>query len=172
MVCSLTLHAFLKPCLHLRWLGLFLNLSDQPPTHLGYQPTSHSLSQTLICSYYLSLLDTLNSLSTFRSPTFNPNSSFMFPTFTLHPWQLYSCWQCELSLISEDYHCVRYIPCYLFPMYMLYNWGLPLCQCVTSVQLTPVLEYLCIWVASSQCHPHRIGDWNINRGNWEYQVKK
>ena len=36
------------------------------------------------------------------------------------------------------------------------NWGLPLCQCVTSVRLNPVLEYLCmsglISVSPSQSH--------------------
>ena len=60
MVCPLTLHVLLKPCLYLQQLNPFLNLLDQPLTHLGLQPTSHSLSQTLVCSYYLSLLDTLN----------------------------------------------------------------------------------------------------------------
>ena len=36
------------------------NLSDWPLTHLGCQPTSHFLSQTLVCSHYLALLDTLD----------------------------------------------------------------------------------------------------------------
>ena len=35
MVHPPTLHVLLKPCLHLQWLSLFLNLSDQPLTHLG-----------------------------------------------------------------------------------------------------------------------------------------
>ena len=39
----------------------FPTLSDQPPTQLGRRPTSHSLSQTLICFCYLSSLDTLDS---------------------------------------------------------------------------------------------------------------
>ena len=61
MVHPLTLHVPPKPCLHLQQLVLFLNLSDQPLTHLGLWPMSHSLSWTLVCSYYLSLLDILNS---------------------------------------------------------------------------------------------------------------
>ena len=48
MVCPLTLHGLLKPCLHLQQLNSFLNLLDWPLTHLGHQPTSHSLSQTLV----------------------------------------------------------------------------------------------------------------------------
>ena len=35
--------------------------SDRPPTPLGRRSTSHSLSWTLICFYYPSLLGTLNS---------------------------------------------------------------------------------------------------------------
>ena len=34
--------------------------SDRPPTPLGCQSTSHSLSWTLVCFYYPSLLDTLD----------------------------------------------------------------------------------------------------------------
>ena len=48
MVCPLTLHVLLKPCLHLQQFGPLPNLLDQPPTHLGHQPASNSLSQTLI----------------------------------------------------------------------------------------------------------------------------
>ena len=48
IVHPLTLHDLPKLRHHLQQLGLFPNLSDQPPTHLGRQPTSHSLSWTLI----------------------------------------------------------------------------------------------------------------------------
>ena len=61
MVHPLALHDLPKPHLHLQQLNLSPKLLDWPPTPLGHQPTSHSLSQTLICLYYLSLLDTLNS---------------------------------------------------------------------------------------------------------------
>ena len=61
MVHPPTLHVLPKPHPLLQWLGAFPNLLDWPPTPLGCQPTSHPLSQTLICSYYLSLLDTLDS---------------------------------------------------------------------------------------------------------------
>ena len=60
MVHPPTLHVLLKPHLLLLQLSLFPNLLDWPLNHLGCQPTSHFLSQTLVCSYYLSLLDTLN----------------------------------------------------------------------------------------------------------------
>ena len=83
MVHPLTLHVLPKPHLPLQWLGPFLNLSDQPPTPLGHWPISHSLSQTLVCSYYLSLLDTLNFPSLHLSLAFNPDFSFAFPTFRL-----------------------------------------------------------------------------------------
>ena len=60
MVRPLVLHDLLKPHLHLQQLNLFPTLSDWPPTQLGHQPPTHSLSQTLVCFYYLSLLDTLD----------------------------------------------------------------------------------------------------------------
>ena len=61
MVCPLIPHVPLKPHLHLRQLNLFPTLLDWPPTQLGRQSTSHSLSQTLVCFYYPSLLGTLDS---------------------------------------------------------------------------------------------------------------
>ena len=62
MVRPSVLHVPPKPCLHLRQLNSFLTLSDRPPTQLGRQSTSHSLLRTLVCFYYPSLLDTLDSL--------------------------------------------------------------------------------------------------------------
>ena len=56
MVCPPTLHVLLKPHLHLHWLNPFLNLLDQPLTHLGHQSTSHSLSWTLIWLSYVSII--------------------------------------------------------------------------------------------------------------------
>ena len=50
-----------KPRLHLQWLDPFLTLSDWPLTQLRHRSVSHSLLQTLVCFYYPSLLDTLNS---------------------------------------------------------------------------------------------------------------
>ena len=61
MVCPLVLHDLPKPHLHLQQLDPFPMLLDWPPTQPGHQPTSHSLSQTLVCFCYLSLLDSLNS---------------------------------------------------------------------------------------------------------------
>ena len=91
MVCPLTLHVLLKPRLHLWQLSPFPNLSDQPLTHLGHQPTSHSLSQTLVCSYYLSLPDTLN------PPCLH---------FSLWPSTLTSAWHSWLSdSIPDNYYC-------------------------------------------------------------------
>ena len=63
-----------------------------------------------------------------------PWLSFTYLTFGLHPWQLYS----HMGTPQLDL------------------WGLPLCQCVTSVWLAPVLEYLCIWVALSVLPSHRL----------------
>ena len=60
MVCPLTLYDLPKPRTHLQQLGPFPNLVDRPLTYLSCQPTSHSLSLTLICSHYPSLLDILN----------------------------------------------------------------------------------------------------------------
>ena len=51
MVHPLTLHVLPKPHLPLWQLGLFPNLSDQPPTPLGHWPTSHSLSLSHRLSY-------------------------------------------------------------------------------------------------------------------------
>ena len=61
MVHSLTLHVLLKPHLHFQQLGPFPNLSDWPLTHLGCWPTLILSCMTLVCSYYLSLHDTLDS---------------------------------------------------------------------------------------------------------------
>ena len=61
MVYPPVLHVPLDPRSHLRWPDPFPTLSDRPPTPLGRQSASHSLSQTLVCFYYPSLLDTLNS---------------------------------------------------------------------------------------------------------------
>ena len=60
MVRPLVLHVLPKPSLHVWWLDPFLTLSDWPPTQLGHWPASRSLSRTLICFYYLSLLDPLD----------------------------------------------------------------------------------------------------------------
>ena len=61
MVHPPVLHVPPKLCLCLQRLDPFPMLSDQPLIQLGHWSTSHSLSQTLICFYYPSLLDTLNS---------------------------------------------------------------------------------------------------------------
>ena len=61
MVHPSILHVPPKPSLHLQQLDSFLMLSDRPLTQLGRRSTSHSLLQTLVCFYYPSLLDTLNS---------------------------------------------------------------------------------------------------------------
>ena len=56
-----TLHVLPKPSLHLQQLSPFPNLLDQPPSHLGHQPTSHSLSYDSHMFLLSFLLDTLNS---------------------------------------------------------------------------------------------------------------
>ena len=75
---------------------------------------------TLICFYYLSLLDTLDSPCLHFNP--GPLSLTSVSCTQLLDSISDSCIVAdtvELSLISEDYHCVRYVPCCLFPMYML-----------------------------------------------------
>ena len=65
---------------------------------------------TLVCSYYLSLLDTLDSpcLDFNLQPlTLTSASHSQLWTPSLTAVQLLTQW--ELSLISEDYHCVRYV---------------------------------------------------------------
>ena len=61
MVRPPVLHIPPKPSLHLQQLNPFPTLLDWPPTQLGHWSASHSLSRTLVCFYYPSLLDTLNS---------------------------------------------------------------------------------------------------------------
>ena len=61
MVCSPILHIAPNPHSHLRWVNPFPTLSDRPPTPLGHQPASHSLSRTHVCFYHPSLLDILDS---------------------------------------------------------------------------------------------------------------
>ena len=57
MVCPPVLHVPPNPCFCLRQLNPFLTLSDRPPTPLGCWSASHSLSRTLVCFYYPSLLE-------------------------------------------------------------------------------------------------------------------
>ena len=95
------------------------------------------------------------SLFTFRSPTSVPDFGLMYLTFGLCLWQLYSCWHggnssawsLRITTVSGMFPVTSF-PC------IYYSWGLPLCQCVTSIRLAPVLENLYMWVASSQCRPH------------------
>ena len=140
MVCPLTLHVPVKPHLYLWQLSPFLNLLDWPLTHLGHWPTSHSLSWTLTCSCYLSLLDTLDSPCLYFG---------LWPsTLTL------ALWSWLLDSVPDSY-----IVADIVGTPQLDLWGLPLCQLmtqfVTFVQLATVLEYLCMCVASSQCCPHK-----------------
>ena len=120
MVCPLTLHVFLKPSLDPQHCGPSLNLSDWRPTYLGCQPTSYSLSWTLI-----SFLFSPFTWYSWSPPVYVLISNLWswlqlhVPSFGLCPWldiQLLT-WLEHLSLISEDYHCVRYVPCHLFFMY-------------------------------------------------------
>ena len=129
-----------KPHLLLWQLDSFPMLSDWPPTQLGHWSASHSLLQTLVCFSYPSLLDTLNS-----------------PCLHFNPWpsSLTSVLRTRLSDSVSD----SYIVADMVGTPQLDLRGLPLCQCVTSVQLAPVLENLCIRVASSQCHPHNGPTW-------------
>ena len=61
MVYPPVLHVPPNPRSHLQRPNPFPTLSDRPPTPLGRRSASHSLSWTLVCFYYSSLLDTLNS---------------------------------------------------------------------------------------------------------------
>ena len=107
---------------------------SDPPGSLAYFSFSLMDSHMFLLSFFTWYSQF--PLSTFQSLAFNPDFGFVFLTFGLCPWQLYSCWHSGNSQFGL--------------------WGLPLCQCVTSVQLAPVLEYLHIWVPLSQCCPHTL----------------
>ena len=91
---------------------------------LTSDPTGSSVSfwffLTDSCMFLLSSFTWYSrfSLFTFRSLTFVQFCVPDFQTLSLTAVYLLTQWEL-LSLISEDYHCVRYVPCCLFPMYML-----------------------------------------------------
>ena len=109
-----------KPRLHLQRLDLLLTLSDWPLTELGHRSTSHSLSQTLVCFYYPSLLGTLNSpclhfnpwplslTSVLHTQLLDSVSDScivadMVGTPQLNLWGLSLCRVCSLSPLSHVY---------------------------------------------------------------------
>ena len=103
-------------------------------------------------------------LSTFRSLTFIPDFSFMYPTFRLHLWHLYSCWyggnssawSLRITTVSGMFPVISF-PC------ISYRTEDYHCVSVISIWLTPVLENLCIRVAPSQCCPHNV-HWKLGSG--------
>ena len=108
----------------------FPTLSDRPPTQLGHRPTSHSLPWTLVCSYYLSLCDTLDS-----------------PCLNFDLWPL-SLTQSQLSDSVSD-SC---IVADTVGTPQLDLWGLPLCQVCSLSPLSHVHAIELRITTVSVCH--------------------